>query len=164
MPIYIPLGVSENLHPVSCEYVPRIVSGSFKPAFEGRHRNCSFEILILVVNGAVHPELHQTPGNGRIRTGRYDSCHYFIEPISGQHKRITLNIWNGGGDDKTRYIYEVRVQRIYPQSYQLMAYPLCLFVEVPYGLGLTVVFLWVCKILCKQYAKRRAARQENMPA
>ena len=74
--------IHANMFPVS---FPAPLSQSSKGGIE----TVRFEFLILEENGAVHPELYQTPGKDRIRTGRIDRCHYFIEPISGQHTRIS---------------------------------------------------------------------------
>jgi hypothetical protein len=67
-------------------------------------------------------KLNQTLGDGEVKIDRYDGGYYRVESISDLRKQITLRIWVSGGDRKERYVYEVEGNRVYPLSFQRMAY------------------------------------------
>lgn len=119
------------------------------------------EFLNLSKNGSIQSEFYQIPGEGDIRVNQYDSGQYRVEKLSDTRKLITLNIWVGGGDRKERYIYEIKDNRIFPLSYQLMAYFGWFFSAIPLGLLATLVFLLVCKPLYHLMTAKIAIRRLN---
>ena len=120
---------------------PVLVCGAQKDA----QPTAQLEFLNLVKDGHVQREFYQIPGEGDIRINSYDSGQYDVKKMSDNRRLVTLNIWVGGGDRKERYIYEVKGDRIYPLSYQLMAYFGWFFSAIPLGLLATLVFLFITK-------------------
>ena len=104
-------------------------------------------------------KLHQIPGEGEVQVDEYDSGYYRVEPISDVRKQITLKIWVGGGDRKEKYVYEVEGNRVYPQSYQLMAYFGWSFSAFPLGLLASVSFIFVCEKFYHLITERMAVRR-----
>ena len=104
-------------------------------------------------------KLHQSLGKGEVQVNAYDNGHYHVEPISDLRKQITLSIWVSGGDRKERYVYEVEGNRVYPISFQLMAYFGWMFSAFPPALLATFIFIFVCEKLYRLITKRMAARK-----
>jgi hypothetical protein len=100
--------------------------------------------------------LHQIPGEGQVQVDKYDSGYYRVEPISAVRKKITLDIWVSGGDRREKYVYEVEGARVYPHSYQLMAYFGWSFSAIPPALLAVVVFIFFCEIFYRLISKRIA--------
>ena len=104
-------------------------------------------------------KLHQTLGDGEVQIDRYDGGHYRVEAISDLRKQITLSIWVSGGDRKERYVYEVEGNRVYPLSFQRMAYFGWRFSAFPPALLTTFIFIFVCEKSYRLITKRMAARK-----
>ena len=104
-------------------------------------------------------KLHQTLGDGEVQIDRYDGGYYRVEPISDLRKQITLSIWVSGGDRKERYVYEVEGNRVYPLSFQRMAYFGWMFSAFPPALLATFIFIFVCEKSYRLITKRMAARK-----
>jgi hypothetical protein len=119
------------------------------------------EFFNLSKDSPLQRAFYQIPGEGNIRINSYDSGHYRVEKMSDTRKLVTLNIWAGGGDRKERYTYEVKGNRIYPQSYQLMAYFGWFFSAIPLGLLATLLFLLVCKSFYHLMSAKMAVRKLN---
>lgn len=119
------------------------------------------EFFNLLKDGPLQRKFFDIPGEGDVRVNQYDSGRYCVEKVSDTRKLVTLNIWVGGGDRKERYTYEVKGNRIYPQSYQLMAYFGWFFTAIPLGLLATLVFLLVCKPLYSLMTAKMAVRKLN---
>ncbi len=125
------------------------------------HPTAQLEFLDLSKEGPLQRKFYQIPGEGEVQVNSYDSGQYRIEKISDTRKLVTLNIWAGGGDRKERYVYEVKDNRIYPRSYQLMAYFGWFFSAIPLGLLATLGFLLVCKSIYHLMGAKMAVRKLN---
>ena len=104
-------------------------------------------------------KLHQTLGDGEVQIDRYDGGHYRVEAISDLRKQITLSIWVSGGDRKERYVYEVEGNRVYPLSFQRMAYFGWMFSAFPPALLTTFIFIFICEKFYCLITRRMAARK-----
>jgi hypothetical protein len=122
------------------------------------------EFLYLAKDGSVQQELHQTPGKDQVQADEHDSGHYHIEKISDSRCQVTLTIGVSGGDRKERYIYEIDNNRVYPQSYQLMAYFGWMFSAIPLGFLATFIFFFFVSKLYKSIAARITARKLTLTA
>lgn len=139
------------------EQFPVLVTSAQKDG----HPTAQLEFVNISKEGPVPRQFYQIPGKGEVRVNAYDSGQYRVEKISDTRKLVTLNIWVSGGDRKERYIYEVKDNRIHPQSYQLLAYFGWFFSAIPLGLLATLVFLLVCRPFYHLMTAKMAVRKLN---
>jgi hypothetical protein len=104
-------------------------------------------------------KLHQTLAKGELKIDAYDNGYYLVESIADARKKITLDMWVGGGDRLERYVYEVHGNRVYPQSFQLMRYHGWSYPGIPPAVLALIISILVCEKSYRLITIKMAARK-----